>query len=230
MSEIKWDRLIKNRAIALATRKGLPKYLLYPEIVKFLAACEKKVDDYYLFYTLWISGARITEALQLTPSDFYLQSDNPHIMLPNLKPSADQTDVRFIPLEGHDYYISEMRRYLHLRMENGKKKITPKARIWPVTRQAAHNKIKRITASLDDPIFNEISTKTFRHSCAVNHLLHGATPKQIASLLGHSSTETTEIYLNVLTPEIGHILGRSHFNIAAVPQLDKKITRRLEEL
>lgn len=205
-----WDRLIKNRKIALATCKDLPKYLLYPEIIQFLDAC--KNDDFYLFYTMWVTGARVNEVLQLTPSSFCFEADNPHVMLPNLKASKNQTSFRYIPLT-EKHYISEMERYLYLKKKGSDgKKLTPKAKIWPVTDRGVNKKIKRIAASLNKEAFEGISTKTFRHSCAINHLLHGVAPKVIGALLGHSSSESTEVYLNILVPEIGHLLQDSQFS------------------
>ncbi len=208
--QIEWDRLIKNRPIALATCKRLPKYLLYPEILQFLDICEK-LDDYYLFYTMWVSGSRINEVLKLTPSDFYLEDDSAHIMLPNLKPSGDQTDVRFIPLHDREY-IAQMKRYIYTRMNESTKKITPKAQIWQVTDRGVNKKIKRIAEKIGTEAFEGISSKTFRHSYAINHLIHGIELKVVAGLLGHTGIESTEVYTQVLMPEVGHLLKDVQFS------------------
>ncbi len=210
-AEIPWNDLIKNRSIVMQTIKGFPKYLLAPEIELFLKSCTNQ-NYYFLFYTMSLSGGRISEVLALTPRDFYLEDlNNAHIMLPNLKPSAIQTDVRYIPLRD-ELYISNMSVYLKSKQQSqSKKTIKRDDRIWKITRGTAHKNVCRVSSKLSDT-FENMSSKIFRHSFAVNCLIQGLALDRVADLLGHSSLETTLIYTRVLTHDVAHLMNDIKFS------------------
>ncbi len=160
---------------------------------------------------MWISGGRVSEVLALTPQDFYLDDfKNAHIMLPNLKPSENQTAVRYIPLRD-EMYISNMAVYLRARQTQAKKLLKRDEPIWKITRGTAQKNVKRIASELSET-YKDMSPRTFRHSFAVNCLIQGLPLERIADLLGHTSLETTLIYTRVLTHEIAHLMDNIKFS------------------
>lgn len=208
--EIPWNDLIKNRPIVMKTIKGFPKYLLAPEIEIFLNSCDNQ-NYKFLFYTMWLSGGRVSEVLALTPQDFYLEDfKNAHIMLPNLKASEDQTAVRYIPLRD-ELYISNMAVYLRARQTQAKKVLKRDEPIWKITRGTAYKKVKCIAEELS-PAYKKMSPQTFRHSFAINCFIHDLKLEKVADLLGHTSLETTRIYTRVLTHEIAHLMNNIKFS------------------
>lgn len=60
------------RDLAAHLGAGLPKYLLAPEVAVLLSYIDDLTARMY-FDTLWNSGARLNEALALTPADFILE-------------------------------------------------------------------------------------------------------------------------------------------------------------
>ena len=69
------SEMIKRRNHLIQFDINAPKYLLEPEIKKFFDF----VDNYnklMLFKLLWITGARISEALLLTPANFIFSIDS----------------------------------------------------------------------------------------------------------------------------------------------------------
>lgn len=65
-----YARAVRLREMAIAADLDVPRYLLEPEIsvlLSYLPDLRQRV----LIETLWNTGARINEALALTPSDFF---------------------------------------------------------------------------------------------------------------------------------------------------------------
>lgn len=96
----------------------LPKYLLAPEVAVLLHYLPDERQR-MLYATLWNTGARITEALTLTPEDLLLEGPRPCIRLRTLKqrqrgrgrPSADEKIARIVPLLDAGY-VDQLRRFL----------------------------------------------------------------------------------------------------------------------
>jgi len=51
-----------------------------------------------------------------------------------------------------------------------------------------------------------VTPHTFRHSFAVNAVLHGVPLPVIKQWLGHRNIQSTEIYTQVLAVETGHLM------------------------
>lgn len=100
--------------MAIAAALDVPRYLLAPEIsvlLSYLPDLRQRV----LIETLWNTGARINEALALTPSDFFFNADMPFVRLRTLKQRAPRTrgrptkeeqqevPFRAVPLPDEDY-------------------------------------------------------------------------------------------------------------------------------
>jgi integrase len=112
-----YETAIALRGMALL-QPYLPKYLLAPEVAVLLHYLPDERQR-MLFATLWNTGARITEALTITPEDLQLDGPRPCIRLRTLKqrqrgrgrPSADEKIARIVPLLDAAY-VDQLRRYL----------------------------------------------------------------------------------------------------------------------
>jgi site-specific recombinase XerD len=88
-------------------------------------------------------------------------------------------------------------------------------RLFPITRHAVAKRLQVAAASLRDaggPDFvGMISPHTFRHSFAVNAILHGIPLTVVQAWLGHSHLSSTAIYTQVLAAETGHLMQAVEF-------------------
>jgi site-specific recombinase XerD len=83
------------------------------------------------------------------------------------------------------------------------------ARFFPVTRSAINKRLERLTAPLNLTV--PVSPHTFRHSFAVNAVLHGTPLPVLQGWLGHADIASTLIYTRVLTLETHHLMRRIQF-------------------
>lgn len=74
---------MKRRPVVLK-HTTVPLYLLLPE-VRTLLALALHANTHLLLNTLWHTGARISEALALTPSHFHLEGEHSYVSLAMLK-------------------------------------------------------------------------------------------------------------------------------------------------
>lgn len=80
-------RAVRLREMALAASLDVPRYLLAPEIAVLLDYLPD-LRQRMLIETLWNTGARINEALALTPGDVFFNGDLPFVRLRTLKQRA----------------------------------------------------------------------------------------------------------------------------------------------
>ena len=59
-------------------------------------------------------------------------------------------------------------------------------------------------------IKKNVTTHTFRHTCATHMLKNGAPIRHIQELLGHESLESTQIYTRVTINDLKEIHARYH--------------------
>jgi site-specific recombinase XerD len=78
-------------------------------------------------------------------------------------------------------------------------KMTPTA-VWAI--------VKRCTEL--SGIKKNVTTHTFRHSCATHMLKNGASLRHIQELLGHESLESTQIYTKVTINDLKEIHAKYH--------------------
>ena len=205
-----------------------PKYLLEPEVKKFFSFVEN-YNELMLLKLLWITGARITEALLLTPSNFIFGIDSCLMTLPTQKKRKllrkeeyidengikrikriydSARGVRHIQIskqnESQSLFIDDLRRYI---VTN---KIGQNQLLFNYTRFQAYRFIKKIQsiAEANGVRFPfEITPHTFRHSCAMNLVYNDVDEKIIQKYLGHSRIENTRKYTQIfhLEHDISHV-------------------------
>ncbi len=205
--EIDWPLLMEQRA-AVLQHSDLPAYLLLPEIHRLINSARH--DNLVLMLdTLWHTGARISECLALTPASFVTEISQPYVSIATLKkrgrPSLRQrTQPRLVPLTDRDY-LTRVQRYIHTQQ------LGRNQRIFNITRSAANKRIERLVERLPKRLSIPISPHTFRHSFAINAVLHGTPLPVLQSWLGHSSIDSTLVYTQVLTLETFHLMQRIQF-------------------
>ncbi|EIO8946316.1 tyrosine-type recombinase/integrase [Salmonella enterica] len=180
---------------------GLPKYLLAPEVALLLSYIDDLTARMY-FETLWNTGARLNEALALTPACFTLEPSRRHpqavVMLKTRKPP--EPGIRIVPLLDATY-VQRMREYLatwrkrvkHVPVWEVKSRQTPLNWLNSAVRRAESD-------GVTFPIM--VTPHTFRHSFAMHLLMSGVPEKVLQGLLGHRYARSTEVYTRVFSLDV----------------------------
>lgn len=205
-----WETALALRGMALL-QPDLPKYLLAPEVAVLLSYFYDERQR-MLFAFLWNTGARITEALMVTPEDLQLDGPRPFIRLRTLKqrsrgrgrPAKDEKVARVVPLlDGA--FVRELHRYLAT-FRPGRR--TP---LFAVTRKTAwswlQQAIDRAGAAGIAFAVTPVSPRTLRHSFAMHLFLNHVPPKVVQTYMGHERYESTEQYLKVFALDVAPQLG-----------------------
>jgi len=208
---------VQSRETAIALRgmamlqPKLPKYLLAPEVAVYLDLFEDERQR-MTFDFLWNTGARITEALMVTPEDLHLEGPRPFVRLRTLKqrsrgrgrPAKDEKIARVVPLLD-PAFVSKLRRYLAT-FRPGRR-----SPLFPVTRKTAWSWMRDALSRADDAgiVFavHPISPRTLRHSFAMQLFLNHVPPKVVQTYMGHERYESTEQYLKIFAQDVAPQLG-----------------------
>lgn len=174
--------------------KKLPEYLTIEEIDKLLdiktnTAYEKR--NKAMLEMLYATGMRISELINLTMSNIYLEDNM-------VKVYGKGSKERIIPF--NDYAKNYLIDYLEfgrselLGIKNSEY-VFISSRHSKITRQAFFKILKKLCEEAG--INKNISPHILRHSFAT-HLLHnGADLRIVQELLGHSDISTTQIYTHL---------------------------------
>lgn len=170
---------------SLHDSKGRRKYLNQTERLRFLESTQNRPVEIKLFsQLLYYTGARIAEIHNLTTRN--IDFSNKTVVIETLK-QRKQGVYREIPLP--DFLLEELALYIDA--------ITQKEKImrllWQFSLRSASRYIKSI---MHDAEIYEGSAKSLRHGFAV-HCINFAPISTVRKWLGHSSLETTSIYLDV---------------------------------
>jgi site-specific recombinase XerD len=209
--QIDWERLTAKREIVLETIDAMPAYLLKPEVLGLLDA-EKHPTYRLIMDLMWVTGARVSEVLALTPASFIDDGFDFGVVLKTLKsgpgrPSKaalQRSPKRYVPI-ADTLLADRVQSYLYAG------RFRKDERIFPMARQTVNRHIQAAVEEVGGAPF-AISAHTFRHSFAIHLLLHGRPLKYVSQLLGHKSVDSTEIYTNVLTIDGGHFLEGVEFH------------------
>lgn len=143
--------------------------------------------------TIYSCGLRISELLELKPSD--ILSDRGLVLIRGGKGKKDRTTVL------SDKTLNLLREYFS--------KYQPKTYLFEgkvghkYSRTSVRNILNRATAKAG--IIKKVKIHTLRHSFATHLLDDGVDLRYIQTLLGHSSPKTTEIYTHVSTKTFASI-------------------------
>jgi integrase/recombinase XerD len=189
--------------------RKLPTVLSLDEIEKILSIIDLGNPlghrNRAIIETLYGSGLRVSELVELKISDLYFKEN---MML--ITGKGDKQ--RLVPLGAYakkyiKYYKNEVRVLNKIDNEdrdtlflnrNGKK--LTRAMIFTLVKQLAKK------ANIDE----KISPHTFRHSFATHLLENGADLRTIQTLMGHESITTTEVYMHLDTQQLSQVLENFH--------------------
>ncbi|WLQ16811.1 tyrosine-type recombinase/integrase [Hahella aquimaris] len=196
LRDINWEQAISRRPKLLDEEEDLPKYLLLPEVQRVLA--EALNDHLNLFLdTLWHTGAKVGEALALTPSSFHLSGDSDVLLRSagKLGKSDNVSVERFVPLTDADY-LQKVRRYI---VTN---KVRPQEPLFRYSVRYYRKLLDQLILGLGTAIAVPVTLQTFRHSFAVNLVLHGLDIQRVQKLLGIAHIKNTVVYAKVLSGDL----------------------------
>ena len=155
--------------------------------------------------TLYGSGLRVTELVELNLSDIFFKEDL-------IRVSGKGQKQRLVPLGNYskkyiEIYIEEIRNQMKVAKEdsdilflnrNGKK--LTRAMIFTIVKKQAQK------AGID----KSISPHTFRHSFATHLLENGADLRTIQLMMGHESVTTTEVYTHLDNKQLKRVMQKFH--------------------
>ncbi|AWB85061.1 site-specific tyrosine recombinase XerD [Corynebacterium liangguodongii] len=185
----------------------LPETLSVAEVERLIEACPTQTPtqlrDRALVETLYATGARVTEALDITVDDVSGGEDV-------ITVTGKGDKQRIVPLGSHaraaiDAYLVRGRPALasgasHALFLNKRGTALSRQSAWTVVKGAAQR------AGID----KDISPHTLRHSFATHLLEGGADVRTVQELLGHSSVTTTQIYTHVTAENLREVWKTAH--------------------
>ena len=189
--------------------RKLPDTLSVEEVEKILDAIDlSKAEGHRnkaLLETLYGSGLRVSELVNLQKSDIYSTEKL-------LRVTGKGNKQRLVPLG--DYAMQQINTYLkeiqiHRSIQKGyenfvflnrRGKVLTRTMIFLIVKQAAKKA----------GIKKKVSPHTFRHSFATHLLENGADLRTIQVLLGHESITTTEIYTHIDTHYLRKVMEQFH--------------------
>jgi site-specific recombinase XerD len=163
--------------------------------------------------TLYVTGARISEALALQVPD--IDSGR---MLIHIRQGKGARD-RYVPLSAR--HLDQLRFYW--------KKHRPTSWLFPgveLERPLSASAVQKVCkrAALGAGLAKHVTPHTWRHTFATHHLEAGTDLRTIQMLLGHADLNTTSVYLHVVAKTLGR--NRPVLDLLALPP--EPHTRRTE--
>ncbi|KML64994.1 resolvase [Pectobacterium carotovorum subsp. carotovorum ICMP 5702] len=202
---INFELALSVRQLAVMHR-DFPKYLLEPEVTLLLSQVAN-LRQRMLFDLIWNTGARLNEALALTPDDIHLDARRPYIKLTTLKQQRTRKPGR--PEKGRAFrdvpildggFAARLGDFLATFCKWRTKPI------WHETDDTARNWLATaLTRCADQGIALSVpvTPHTLRHSFAMHLLYCQAAPLTLQAYMGHADFKSTQVYLRVLALEAG---------------------------
>jgi integrase/recombinase XerD len=185
-----WETLQKIR---IPRPKTLPDVLTIDEVRQLIDAVRKPHFRTF-FWTVYSLGLRLQEGLHLQVGDI-----DPKRMLVHVHLGKGAKD-RYVPLPTHT--LNTLRRHwathrhpdwLFPPTRRDRRRAGPSP--IPMARDCAQAAMRRVVAELG--IRKDVSIHTLRHSYATHLLEAGVSLRLIQQYLGHSSLQTTMVYLHL---------------------------------
>lgn len=191
----------KLRVKSAKIPKLLPKFLTYDEIQKALQLIDRSdwigKRDFALILFLYATGARISEALNVSRNDI----EDEWLILKHTKGDKQ----RVVPIAKYalnilDEYLLDVKYEREFLWQNYK-----------------GDKLSRISAFKITQKYLGVSPHVLRHSFATSLISGGADLRVVQELLGHSSLMTTQIYTHIQkqhlkdTVDVYHPMAKESF-------------------
>ena len=191
-----------QKILAIPFRKAKHKVMSYttPEGMKMILNqipndTKTGIRDLAMFSFMYDTGARVSEVCELKPKD--LRLSNPSIAIIHGKGNK----TRVVPLQDRQVTILQtyMKRNALLEPQNNEFPLFPNQSGMHLTRQSVGRILKKYVSAArmqhPDLIPELFSCHSMRHSTAMALLQAGVNLIYIRDILGHSSVQTTEMYL-----------------------------------
>lgn len=172
---------------------GERKYLNREERHAFKEAATFMEPDIRTFcLMIYYTGCRLSEALEVTPDK--LDYDGRRVLIRTLKQNPDRKD-KYRLVELPEAYLGDLQSLYKARDRKGTK--SGKKRLWSFTDRTGQNYIKKVmdAAGIEG---RKATSRGLRHSMGVMLALDKVPANVIQDILGHTSAESTLIYMQVL--------------------------------
>ena len=188
----------------LSTLSGKRKYLIPEEQERFLKAASQlhRAEVRTFCMVLVYTGCRISEALELTADRIDLTAKT--ITFRTLK---QREKIRFRAIPAPDDVINALELVHHLRKTQKAKGGGKTALLWPFRRSMASRHVATVmeAAGIEGV---HASAKGLRHGFGVRMAQRTRNPRLVQNLLGHTTLETTAIYMDLVGDEArAEVLG-----------------------
>ena len=174
--------------------------LSYDELKEIIAVFEvtddKSFRDLVILYTLFYSGLRSSELINLKYNDIIERQGSFVLRLKETKSGKEQ--YKPLHIECHNK-IMELKNYIITLYDFDPEEIL-ECYIFPSSfknnKKMSYNNLYRIIKDKGILIGKEISPHNIRHTVATELSLRGADILEIRDFLGHADTKVTEVYIN----------------------------------
>lgn len=187
----------------------LPKALAVDEVFALIDSCDEAtvtgLRDRALLEMLYGSGARISEAVTLTPDQ--VDTEHGSVLLRGKGGKQRVVPLGRMGVAAVQAYEVRARPDLARRSPRTRE-LFLNARGGPLSRQSAWAIVQRSAERAG--VTGEISPHTLRHSFATHLLEGGADVRVVQELLGHASVTTTQIYTLVTVDRLREVYRESH--------------------
>lgn len=188
--------------INLYDATGSRKYLISSERQTFFEVAkeaDREIMPYFL--TLFYTGCRVSEALELTPQKFDYTANR--IIIRSLK-KRKQNHHRHVPVPPQ--FLRELNLIYDIQKAQKKPELKNK-RLWTIHRSTVNRRFDKLMEQAGI-VGVHATPKGLRHSFAINALENDVPIHLVSRWMGHSSTQVTEIYLQVLGKEEDEFMKR----------------------
>ena len=188
-------------------KQKLPGVLEASEVMLLLSQPDgndyKSVRDKAMLETLYATGMKVSELIELSLSDVNLQIGIIHM--------SSSRNTRIVPLypaavRALTNYITNVRPAIVL--DGDTDKLFTNMNGQPMSRQGFWKIIKFYSSKAG--INKDITPHTLRHSFAAHLLENGAQLKDIKEMLGHSDISSTQIYAQFVKSKYTQVYSKFH--------------------
>lgn len=214
-----WDILNK---LKVPKQKTLPDVLTISQVHQLIAAI-KQLHYAAFVWTIYTLGLRIEEGLELQVSD--IDSERMTVHIHRGKGAKD----RILPLP--EITLKVLRKYWathrndkFLFPANGRNRKSAAVATKTMSGSSVQDCVKRVAQNVG--IKKHVTPHTFRHSIATHLLESGVSLRWIQKFFGHSSLQTTLVYLHITDDAKAE--GRVKLNGIAESQSTQSLLQRFD--